>query len=251
MRGVGQGLRPAVIDDDDVDLFARCGTPVERGVGRYGLPGGRAGQQAGEDGERPVVGDHLFESHDGDVQVGERSAEVRVALVGADGERPGFRHSEIDASHGDVGAEEFGAQVNPGLVREVGRVAVAGFGMPHFFEEGADLFTADGDRGQHDVAGRLVQQLHDALPQVAFDGIDAALEQIGRQSALLRQHRLALDEVLAAVSRYELPDRAVHLVGIRSPVDDDAVGGGVAFELFEVMGQVAQRVAFDLRRSFP
>ena len=75
---------------------------------------------------------------------------------------------------------------------------------------------------------------------------DAALEQIGRQSALLRQHRLALDEVLAAVSRYELPDRAVHLVGIRSPVDDDAVGGGVAFELFEVMGQVAQRVAFDL-----
>ena len=76
--------------------------------------------------------------------------------------------------------------------------------------------------------------------------IDAALEQIGRQSALLRQHRLALDEVLAAVSRYELPDRAVHLVGIRSPVDDDAVGGGVAFELFEVMGQVAQRVAFDL-----
>ena len=77
-------------------------------------------------------------------------------------------------------------------------------------------------------------------------GIDAALEQIGRQSALLRQHRLALDEVLAAVSRYELPDRAVHLVGIRSPVDDDAVGGGVAFELFEVMGQVAQRVAFDL-----
>ena len=118
--------------------------------------------------------------------------------------------------------------------------------MPHFFEEGADLFAADGDRGQHDVAGRLVQHLHDALSQVAFDGIDAALEQIGRQSALLRQHRLALDEILAAVSRDELPDRAVHFVGIRSPVDDDAVGGGVAFELFEVMGQVAQCVAFDL-----
>ena len=81
------------------------------------------------------------------MQVGERSAEVRVALVGADGERPGFRHSEIDARHGDVGAEELGAQVNPGLVREIGRVAVAGFGMPHFFEEGADLFAADGDRG--------------------------------------------------------------------------------------------------------
>ena len=36
----------------------------------------------GEDGERPVVGDHLFEPHDGDVQVGERSAEVGVALDG-------------------------------------------------------------------------------------------------------------------------------------------------------------------------
>ena len=48
---------------------------------RYGLSGGRAGQQAGEDGERPVVGDHLFEPMMGDVQVGERSAEVGVASL--------------------------------------------------------------------------------------------------------------------------------------------------------------------------
>ena len=85
------------------------------------------------------------------------------------------------------------------------------------------------------MAGRQLQQLHDPLAQVALDGIDAPLAQVGRKPALLGEHRLALDEVPPAVLLHQAPHRGVHLVGIGGPVHRHAVGRGVAFELFEVM----------------
>ena len=134
---------------------------------------------------------------------------------------------------------------------QVGGVAVALFGAHLPVEELPDLFAAYADGRQDDVAGRQVQQLHDPLPEVALHGIHAPLMEVGRQSALLREHRLALDEASAAVLADELPDGLVHLGGIAGPVDHHAVGRGVALELLQVVGQMAQGVLLDLRREVP
>ena len=136
-------------------------------------------------------------------------------------------------------------------MRQVGGIAVAVLGAELAFEKLADLLTAYADGGQHDVAGRQLQQLHDPLAQVALDGIDAPLAQVGRKPALLGEHRLALDEVPPAVLLHQTPHRGVHLVGVGGPVHRHAIGRGVAFELFEVMPQMAQRMALDLGRHAP
>lgn len=134
-------------------------------------------------------------------------------------------------------------------MRQVGGVAVPGFGAHFVLEECADLLAAHADGRQDDVAGRLVEQLHDPLAEVAFDGVDAPFAEEGREPALFREHRLALDEVVSAVPADEVPDDGVHLGGILRPVDLHAVGRGVAFEFTEVVAQAAQRVSFDLGRQ--
>ena len=57
-------------------------------------------------------------------------------------------------------------------VRYFGSVAPA-CGAQVLVEQLADLFLLDVNRRQHDVAGRLVPQLHDPLAQVGVDDFDA------------------------------------------------------------------------------
>ena len=251
VRGIGQPLRPAVVDDDDMDLPPGRGPAVERRVGRHGLPRARAGQQAREDPQRPHVGNHLLKPHDGDVQVGERGAQVGVALVRADGQRPGRGHGEVDARHRDIGLEELRPQGVPRRMRQVGRIAVARFGAHLALEERPNLLAPHADGRQHDVARGHVQQLHDPLAEVALDRLHAPFLEIGRQPALLREHRLALDEAVSAVLADELPDDLVHRGAVRRPMHHHAVGRGVALELLEVVAQTAQRVELDLRGGAP
>ena len=251
VRGVGQPFRTAVIDQNDVNPFPRGRTAVERGVARDGLSGARTRQQARENRQRLHVGDHLLDSHDGDMQVGERGAQIGVALVGADGQSPRGGHGEVDARHRDVGPEELRPQGPAGRVGQVGGIAVARFGAHLALEKSPDLLAPHGNRRQDDVAGRPVQQLHDPLPEVALHGIYAPFVQVRRQPALLREHRLALDEVRPPVLADQLPDDLVHLGGVLRPMDRHAVGRGVALELAEVVPQAAQGVAFDLRRPAP
>ena len=95
-------------------------------------------------------------------------------------------------------------------------------------EQLADLFLLDVNRRQHDVAGRLVPQLHDPFAQVGVDDFDAVPLQVRIQVAFFGEHRLALDELLHAVSLQDLQHDLVVLGGIAGPVHVGAQPRGVA-----------------------
>ena len=72
--------------------------PVEvRRVGRDRLAGGRAGQQSQEHAQVLRPRDQLLDAHAGDVQLGQRDAQVGVAFVRADDEAAGLGDGEVHA----------------------------------------------------------------------------------------------------------------------------------------------------------
>ena len=97
-------------------------------------------------------------------------------------------------------------------------------------------------RRHDDVAGRLVVELLDALAEVGLDDLDLALLEEGPHLAFVGQHRLALDQRRRVVRLQDVEHDLVVLGRIARPVHDHAVGGGVALELLEVVGEVRERV---------
>ncbi len=110
----------------------------------------------------------------------------------------------------------------------------------------AHLLLLDVDGRQHDVAGRLVAQLHDPFAQVGVDHLDAVLLQIRIQVALFGQHRLALDDSLHLVLLQNLEHDLVVLLGVCRPMHVNPTLRGLLLKLLQVFGQPRQRVRFDL-----
>ena len=143
--------------------------------------------------------------------------------------------------------EELLAQVDP---RGLGELL--GIGQPRrrsqlLVEELADLLLLLVDGGHDDVTGRLLGELDDAFAEVRVDHLDAALNEIGIEVALLSEHRLALHQPGHALVAQDSVHDAVVLVGIARPMHRRAGGSGVPFELFQVLGKPRERVRLDLR----
>ena len=185
-----EDVAAAVIDDDDVHLPARPRLLEVRRVSRNRRADGGACQQAGEHTQVRLLGDDFFQPHAGDMDGWQRGAEVGIAFVGAHHHATGFGDGEVDAGQAGTGGEEMFAQVGACGVGQVGRVVVAGLGAEFFVEQLGDLFLLQVNCRHHDVARRLVAQLHDALAEVGIDYLDAVLFQIRVQPAFLGQHRL-------------------------------------------------------------
>ena len=95
-------------------------------------------------------------------------------------------------------------------------------------EQLADVLLLEVDGGHHDVAGRLPQELDDALAEVGIDDLDPPLDEVGVQVAFLGEHRLALHQALDAVVAQDPVDDPVVLVRVARPVHVGAESTSVA-----------------------
>ena len=148
----------------------------------------------------------------------QRGAEVRVSFVGADHEPARLGDGEVHAGQPGLRRQELLAQVPARRLGELGRVGQPGRRAQLVVEEIADLLLLLVDGGHHDVAGRLLGELDDALSQVRIDHLDAAFDQIWIEVALFGEHRLALHQPRHAAVAQDAVHDAVVLVRVASPV---------------------------------
>ncbi len=118
-------------------------------------------------------------------------------------------------------------------------------------KEPGHLFATQMDGRGYDVAGRLPEQLHDALAQVRIDHLDATRLQVGVQTALFGQHRLAFDHAPHVAGGQQLMHDTVVGGGIARPVHLDTAGARLCLELLQVAIQMREHVRLDLRGQSP
>ena len=120
-------------------------------------------------------------------------------------------------------------------VGEVGWVAVAFLGADLLVQDLAYRFALYVDCGHYYVARGLPEELHDALAKVSFYGIYTVCFQVGRHAALLGEHRFALHQIRPAMLLDYVQHRAVHLLGICSPVHYSPIGCSIALKFLQVV----------------
>src|SRR5438552_3389961 len=236
-----------VIDDHDVHRGARAGAVEVRGVRGDRLPRGAAREQPEEDRQLPRRGNQLLHAHAGDVDGRQRGAEVRIALVRADHYASRGGDGEVHAGEAGLGSQELLAQVRARRLRELLRIGEAARRPQLVVEQLPDRLLLAMDGRHHDVGRRLAAELHDPLAEVRIHHLDALRLEVLVEMALLGEHRLALHQARHADLAQDPVHDAVVLVGIARPVDPRPRGDGVALELFQVFGQLRERVRLDLR----
>jgi hypothetical protein len=241
----------AIVYQHQVYLLAGGGLHEVAGVRGDGLAGGAAGQQAQEHAQVFLPGNDLFDAHAGNVHFRQVGPQVGVAFVGTHHEAPCFGDRKIYPRDGNVGAEKLFAQVPAGGFGEVLRVGGAFLGAQVLVEEFADVPLLEVNGRQHDVAGRLVAELHDAFAQVGVDHFHALPGQVFVQVALLGEHGFAFHDPLGAVPAHDGVHDPVVLLAVHGPVDVDAVPAGILLKLDQVPVEVGQRVRLDLRSLLP
>ena len=115
-----------------------------------------------------------------------------------------------------------------------------------FAEAIAYLLAVNVQGRHHDVAGRQVHELQDALAQVGFHHVEARSLQVLVQVTLLGEHALALHHLFHLVAIQNVLHNAVVFIGILGPVHADAVFHGVGLKLLQIVGQMGGRVLLDL-----
>src|ERR1700730_13538195 len=119
------------------------------------------------------LGNDLFDTDRSDIQLRQIHAQVRVSLVGADHYRAGLGHGKIGTGHTRIGLEEVWPRVLALALREIVDVAVLGIRAYGFGKDPGYIGSQLMDRGNDDVARRLVIELLDTLSQVGFHDLDA------------------------------------------------------------------------------
>jgi hypothetical protein len=89
-------------------------------------------------------------------------------------------------------------------------------------------------RRHDDVARRLVVELLNALAEVGFHDLDAALFEKWPHVALVGQHRLGLDQRARTASAHDVEHDLVVLGRVPGPMDMRPVTGRVALELLQI-----------------
>ncbi len=210
-RAVGVGHRAA--DDGDV-----AGEQLRRGAAR------QRGQDRNDVGE---LGHQLLDADDGDVNLGQRRDQARIAFVGDDDEAAGFGDGDVGAGDAHLGVEELGAQLAARELHQLGDVGrLALFDL--VAEDVGDFFLGHVDGGHDHVRRRLSGQLNDPLAQVGFADFDAGFFQMRVEVNFLRRHRLRFDDVLTPFCLRQIEDVVADLGGIVGAKNFGAAGFGVA-----------------------
>jgi len=191
--------------------------------------------------------DDLLDADRSDVQFRHIGRQVCIAFVSADHECPGLGDREIAAGHAGVGREYQRACRFALRFRQVMNIAVGRVGADcpgeHLRHVGPELV----DCRHHDVARVFIVELLDALAKVGLDDLDPDRRHVRTETALLGQHRLALDQRRGAVVVENSVDDLIVLGGVARPMDIDAVRPGIGFELFQVLVEMGKRVLLDRR----
>ena len=221
-----------------------------RGVPGNRLAGAAARQQAQENREVRGARNELLDAHAGDMQARQAGAHIRIAFIGADDDASGLGDGEVDAGESGLGAHELAAEMAAGGFGEVLGIRRALLGAELDVEEFADFFPLQMDGRHDDMAGRLLAELHDAFAEVGVGDFDAAGLEVGIEMALFGEHRLRLDELRDAVAREDLMNDGVVFGGIASPMDLNAVGGGIALKLLQVIGEAGESMRLNCGGGF-
>ena len=262
MLGIAEDAAATVIDEDDMHLGTRTRLAEMRGIDRGGLACAMTCEEALEYAHGLVVGDDLLKADGDNMELGDGGAHVGVAFVGADYNVARLGDAEVATGHTAVGMHEVVAQVIAGSTGEIGGVG-AGVPVVAFLQEafgsactmllddallaeaGGHLLAGDVDGGHHDVAGRYLHELKDALAKVGLDHVDAVLNEVVVQMALFGEHRLALNHLLDVVLTHDLHDDVVVFVGIFCPMHMHAILLGIGLELLQIVGQMGDGVPLD------
>ena len=175
----------------------------------------------------------------------QRDAQVRVAFVGADDNAASFRDGEVDARDARLTGEEDLTESFAGRFGEVLGIGRAFVGAELVVEQFADFFLLDMNRGKDDMAGRFLAKLDDPLAEVGINDVHPVAFEERVEVAFLGEHRLALGDRFDAVFAENREDDLVVLGRIGRPVNDRPAASRLALELFEVIGEVGDRMGFD------
>src|ERR1700678_3566584 len=129
----------AIVDKDDVHFLSWPGPAEMTGIGSDRLAGSTTRQQTQKNTQVPPLRDDLFNTHTGNVYIGQVSAHIGIALIGTYDEFPGFGNGEVNTGKRDTPRQEFLPEVQPCGVREELRIGIAGGGTQVFVKYFADL----------------------------------------------------------------------------------------------------------------
>src|SRR6185312_6181704 len=235
----------AVIDKHDMDLLSRPRPPEMARIRRDRLTGGAPRQQTQKDTEMPPQRNQLFDTHAGDVHIGQVRTHIRIAFIGTDDKFPGLRHCEIDARERRPPRQKFFPQVQSCRMREELRIGITGGRPEVFMEDLSDLLFLFVDARQYDMARRLAGQLYHPLAKIGIDDLHAALLQEFIEATFLRQHGLAFDHPVDPMPAKDRQYDRIVLRGVGRPVYLDAVFSGSGLKLLQVSAQPRQHVFLD------
>ncbi len=253
---VGQDLRTAVVEQDDVHLFralsafGALGTADDVDIHGLFLPRGAHRQQLEECREEVERRHQLFDPHHGDVDLRHPDAQACVALVFQDDAAPGIDDSEIDPRNPHVGGEELLPQLGPRDRQQLRR----DLGVLHpelFVENAADVLARQVQRGRRQVRWDLVEELDDILAQVGFERLDPLVDQELVEVDLLRGQALGLDHRADVVPARDPEHDGARLGRVAGPVDLHPVVMAFRLEPDQVFVQALHDRALGRVSQFP
>ena len=174
-------------------------------------------------------------------------AEIGIAFIGADDHATGLGDREIAAGHSGIGGEDQRTGRLALRLRQIVHVAVVGIGADRPCEYLRDI-GAQLVHGRHDDMARIFMvELLNALTEIGLDHLDADRRYVGPETALLGEHRLALDERLGAVVFEDAVNNSVVLRRVARPMHNNPVRARIGLKLIEVLVEVGERVRLDSR----
>ena len=136
-------------------------------------------------------------------------------------------------------------------LRKVCRVVIAFLRADAFLlEHLSHLFSLQVYGRHYDVARLLMEQLQDAFAKIGLHDIDAVILKERVHGTLLGKHRLAFHHLLYAMTLQYVEHDVVKVVGIFSPMHNDATALQLRAELLQIVSQVRYGVLFYLAGMF-
>ena len=252
MVGISNPVAPAVIHQHDMHVL--CGRTrltemrSERGCR---LTRTCPAEHTLEDRQTVVVGNHLLQADGNNMQFRTRSGHIRISFIGTYHDIARFCYTEVRARHSRIGSKELVAQTQSCHISQVGRIMVSLFRSELFFKQLAHIVMVQVDGRHHDMTRCLSFQLDDAFTQIGLHHLNAMFLQIRIHLALLGEHRLTLHDLLHLILLEDAIDNLVELLGILRPVNNTSVLLGIGGELIQILIQMTDGVAFDLRSLLP
>jgi hypothetical protein len=239
-----QFAAPIVYEDD-----VKGATHASGVVGREGgkaLAGGAAGEK-GEEGLKGVqVGNQFVDACDGDMEGRQAGSEDGVGFIFHDHSGAGLGDEEVGPRHTKVGAEEIRPKAPACGFGEAPRIGFSLRDEAMLEKKPSDFLAGPMNGRSGDMAGRLAEELDDALTEVGVDDFNAMLFQVRADSALFHCEGFGFDETLNSCFFAELQNDLPCLGGILGLMDLGSPGFGGLPELFEAAPGILADSSFGL-----